>query len=43
MTAYIIKDKNGNVLEKVVKPHGKVFADHIPGILKKVLSGNESD
>ena len=41
VTAYIVKDVSGNVIEKVVKPHGKVFAEHIPGILRKVLSGNE--
>ena len=41
VTAYIVKDSHGNVLEKVVKPHGKVFAEHVPDILRKVLSGNE--
>jgi hypothetical protein len=41
VTAYIVKDASGNVIEKVVKPHGKVLAEHIPGILSKVLSGNE--
>lgn len=41
VTAYIIKDANGNVIEKEVKPHGKALAEHIPGILRKVLSGNE--
>jgi aromatic ring-opening dioxygenase LigB subunit len=38
VTAYILKDSQGNVTEKVVKPHGKVLAPHIPIILKKVLS-----
>ena len=38
VTAYILKDSQGNVTEKVVKPHGKVLAPHIPSILKKVLS-----
>lgn len=41
LTAYIVKDSSGNVIEKVVKPHGKVLAEHIPDILRKVLSGNE--
>lgn len=41
VTAYIIKDKEGKVLEKEVKPHGKALAEHIPGIIRKVLSGNE--
>jgi hypothetical protein len=40
VTAYIIKDANGNVIEKEVKPHGKALAEHIPGILKRVLGGN---
>ena len=42
VTAYIIKDKEGNVIEKEVKPHGRVHAEHIPGILRRVLSGNEN-
>ena len=42
VTAYIIKDKTGKVIEKEVKPHGKALAEHIPGILAKVLSGNEN-
>ena len=41
VTAYIIKDKNGQVIEKEVKPHGKALAEHIPGIINKVLCGNE--
>ena len=41
VTGYIIKDKAGNVQEKVVKPHGKALAEHIPGIIAKVLKGNE--
>ena len=42
VTAYIIKDKEGNITEKEVKPHGRVHAEHIPGILRRVLSGNEN-
>jgi hypothetical protein len=42
VTAYIVKDFEGNIIEKVVKPHGKVLAEHIPGILRRVLSGNEN-
>jgi hypothetical protein len=42
VTAYIIKDKEGKIIEKEVKPHGKVLAEHIPGILRRVLSGNEN-
>lgn len=41
VTAYIIKDKNGQVSEKEYKPHGKALAEHIPGIISKVLCGNE--
>jgi hypothetical protein len=40
VTAYIIKDSHGSIVEKVVKPHGKVLAEHIPAIMRKVLSGN---
>lgn len=42
VTAYIIKDRDGNVVEKEVKPHGRVHAEHIPGILRRVLSGNDN-
>lgn len=42
MTAYIIKDKKGEIKEKEVKPHGRVLAEHIPGILRRVLSGNDN-
>ncbi|CDW84054.1 UNKNOWN [Stylonychia lemnae] len=38
VTGYIIKDSNGNTLEKVVKPHGKIKAEQIPIILQKLLS-----
>jgi hypothetical protein len=41
VTGYIIKDKEGKVIEKEVKPHGKALAEHIPGIISKVLSGND--
>jgi hypothetical protein len=40
VTAFIIKDSHGSIVEKVVKPHGKVLAEHIAGIMRKVLSGN---
>ena len=30
-----------DILEKEVKPHGKAQAEHIPGIIAKVLSGND--
>lgn len=43
VTGYIIKDKDGNVVEKEVKPHGKALAEHIPGIITKVLKGNGLD
>jgi len=42
VTAYIIKDSEGNVIEKEVKPHGKVLAEHIPGIFRRILSGNQN-
>jgi hypothetical protein len=42
VTGYIIKDKEGRVVEKEVKPHGKALAEHIPAIISKVLSGNEN-
>ncbi len=42
VTAYIIKDKKGEIKEKEVKPHGRVLAEHIPGILRRVLSGNDN-
>jgi hypothetical protein len=29
-------------VEKVVKPHGKVLAEHIPDIMRRVLSGNNN-
>jgi len=37
VTGYIIKDRLGMVKEKVVKPHGLVKKEHIPGILEKIL------
>ena len=43
VTGYLIKDKQGNVIEKELKPHGKALAEHIPRIIKKVLSGNERE
>ncbi len=43
VTAYIIKDAYGNVVEKEVKPHGKALAEHIPSIIKKVLMGNQQE
>ena len=43
VTGYIIKDRNGQVLEKETKPHGKAKAEQIPGIITKLLKGNELD
>lgn len=40
VTGYIIKDQQGQIIEKVVKPHGLVKVEHIPGILQKVLKSN---
>lgn len=34
VTGYIIKDHEGKVLQKEVKPHGKALAEHIPGIIR---------
>ncbi len=38
VTAYIIKDDDGNLVEKVVKPHSTVKAEHVPEIFRKIFS-----
>ena len=40
VTGYIIKDQEGQVLEKVLKPHGTATVDKIPEIIANVLKSN---
>ena len=41
VTGFVIKDKNGLVKEKIVKPHSTVKAEHIQNILEKILKSND--
>lgn len=43
ITAMIVKDREGQLKEKVRKPHGKTQEQHIPHYIKKVLTSNDHD
>ena len=43
ITAMLTKDRNGQLQEKVRKPHDHATAAHIPEFILKVLKSNDSE